>query len=163
MGRLRIGYYFVLSLYWRFLNSTNNNDSIMLSKISWYGLTEISWSGNFVETYSFHRVLDEKLCGNWVFPQNFHTKKLGETVTFHVVKYLQNKWIVVKYLEVFLQLRPLYLVCLSLFQPLQPYTYVFTFDYSLNKTSLQPLQRVGLCVNQNLHWILVDKNYIFYI
>ena len=37
----------------------------------------ISCSGNFA--------IGPKLCGNCAFPQNFHTKKVGEITVFYVV------------------------------------------------------------------------------
>ena len=51
----------------------------------------ISWRGNFVEKHSGKtQAIRPKLCGNCAFPQNFHTRKLGEiTVLLTMVKYLQ--------------------------------------------------------------------------
>ena len=48
----------------------------------------ISWCGNFVKTHSFRRVLgksSETLQKNFEFPQNFHTRKLGEISVFYAV------------------------------------------------------------------------------
>ena len=54
----------------------------------------ISWCRNFVERYSFCIcsfilklcICILKLCGNCAFPQNFHTRKLGEITVFNVVR-----------------------------------------------------------------------------
>ena len=53
-----------------------------LWKISHFYL--ISWCGNFVERHSFPAIRPT-LCGNCVFPQNFHTRKSGETTIFFAV------------------------------------------------------------------------------
>ena len=54
----------------------------------------ISWCRNFVERHSFCIcsvilklcICILKLCGNCAFPQNFHTRKLGEITVFNVVR-----------------------------------------------------------------------------
>ena len=52
---------------------------------------QISWCGNFMER-QFRQ--SPKLCGNCAFPQNFHTKKLGEiTVFFAADVAFANPWI----------------------------------------------------------------------
>ena len=38
-----------------------------------------------MERHSFHRVL--KLCEKYAFPQNFHTRKLGEIAVFFAVHF----------------------------------------------------------------------------
>ena len=43
----------------------------------------ISWCGNFVEKQSF--AIRLKLCGNFAFPQNFYTIKLGKIQVFYAV------------------------------------------------------------------------------
>ena len=47
----------------------------------------ISWCINFLEKHSFRRVSRErqKLEANFTFPQNFHTRKLGETSVFYAM------------------------------------------------------------------------------
>ena len=47
----------------------------------------ISWCENFVEKAQFPHAIPPKLCGNCAFPQNFHTRKLGEIVAFSAVSY----------------------------------------------------------------------------
>ena len=49
----------------------------------------ISWCGHFVEKHSFRRV-SEFLCGSCAFPQNFHTRKLGEITVVYVVNFLRK-------------------------------------------------------------------------
>ena len=42
------------------------------------------WCGIFVGAHSFRRVsIRSKLCGNCTFPQNFHTRNLGEITVFY--------------------------------------------------------------------------------
>ena len=53
-----------------------------LHKIPSFHLT--SWCGNFVERHSFRIVSGDS--PETVFPQNFHTMKLGEITVFYVVK-----------------------------------------------------------------------------
>ena len=53
-----------------------------LQKIPQFHL--ISWCINLMERQSFH-VIHQKLCGNCAFPQNFHTRKLGEITVFYTV------------------------------------------------------------------------------
>ena len=50
----------------------------------------ISWCGNFVERHSFRIAVGNlpKLRWNYVFPQNFYTKKLGEITAFYAVIFL---------------------------------------------------------------------------
>ena len=51
-----------------------------------------SWYGNFVERHSFciFRVICLKLCGNYAFPQNLQTRKLGEIMIFSSM--ISPKW-----------------------------------------------------------------------
>ena len=44
---------------------------------------EILWKGKVSAQF---RVIRSKLCGNYAFSQNFHTRKLGEITVFFVVK-----------------------------------------------------------------------------
>ena len=40
----------------------------------------------FCGNAQFPRVNRARLCGNWAFPQNFHTRKLGEVMVFYTMK-----------------------------------------------------------------------------
>ena len=52
---------------------------------------QISWCGNFMERHSFGKVRNY---AETAFPQNFHTKKLGEiTVFFAADVAFANPWI----------------------------------------------------------------------
>ena len=44
---------------------------------------EILWKDTVSSQF---RAIRPKLCGNCVFPQNFHTMKLGEITVFYAVK-----------------------------------------------------------------------------
>ena len=47
---------------------------------------QILWSGNFVKTQlALFHANSPIHCGNCAFPQNFHTRKLGEITLFHAV------------------------------------------------------------------------------
>ena len=62
----------------------NNVPEYALRKLPHFHL--ISWYGNFVERHSFRIVSNHpKLCGNCAFPQNFHTRKLGEITVLYAV------------------------------------------------------------------------------
>ena len=43
---------------------------------------EILWKGTVSAKF---RAIRSKLCGNCAFPQNFHTRKLGEIMVFYAV------------------------------------------------------------------------------
>ena len=55
----------------------------------------IYWRANFEERHSFGIVLgaSPKLCRNCAFPQNFHTRTLGEISVFYAVWGLKSTWI----------------------------------------------------------------------
>ena len=47
---------------------------------------EILWKATVSAKF---RANHSKLCGNYVFPQNFHTRKLGEITVFFAVLYVK--------------------------------------------------------------------------
>ena len=68
-------------------NSRPNRSSVCHSEIFdnlKFRVNQIQWEENY-ETKEF-----SQLCGNCAFPQNFHTKELGEITVFYAVELTQN-------------------------------------------------------------------------
>ena len=60
----------------------NANNSIHFAKCQIFTGMEILWKDSVSEVF---RSIRQKTCGSCAFPQNFHTRKLGENLVFYAL------------------------------------------------------------------------------